>query len=87
MRTVLALAVLLMCAWAAAAETQHATRKLAIICTKFADRSAGLTKVCYYDCGGTEAATTVKVYDECPSWKPRWRFSRNTQFGPSGIPH
>jgi hypothetical protein len=28
-----------------------------IICWKFGARSSGLTTVCYYDCGGSEAAT------------------------------
>src|ERR1700751_3545545 len=56
-----------------------------IICWKFGARSSGLTTICYYNCGGSEAAITVHLYDECPSWRPRWRFSRNSQFGPSGI--
>jgi hypothetical protein len=65
------------------AKTFNAT----IICRKFGARSSGLTTVCYYDCGGSEAAITVHLYDECPSWRLRWRFSRNSQFGPSGISH
>jgi len=89
MRTVLAFAILIMCVTAVAAESSPAAKKykVTIICRKFGDRSSGLTKVCYYDCGGREAATTVNLYDECPSWKPRWRFNRNLQFGPSGISH
>src|SRR6266403_940330 len=61
--------------------------KMTLICTKFGDRSSGLTKVCYYDCSGFEAATAVNVYDECPSWTPRWRLNQNSQFGPSEISH
>ena len=87
MRTVLVFAILTICVSADVAASSLAAKqfKVAIICRKFGDRSSGLTKVCYYDCGGAEAATTV--YDECPSWKPRWRFNRNLQFGPSGISH
>jgi hypothetical protein len=29
----------------------------------------------------------VNLYDDCPSWTPRWRLNRNSQFGPSGISH
>ena len=56
--------------------------KLALFCTKFGDKSSGLTKICYYDCGGSEGATTVKVYDQCARWTPRWRLNRSIQFGP-----
>jgi hypothetical protein len=88
MRTVLAFAILTMCVSAVAAESSLAKKfKVTIICRKFGDRSSGLTKVCYYDCGGSEAATAVNLYDECPNWKSRWRFNRNSQFGPSGISH
>jgi hypothetical protein len=89
MRTVLALAILTICASAVAAESLREANKFkgTLICTKFGDRSSGLTKVCYYDCSGFEAATAVNVYDECPSWTPRWRLNRNSQFGPSGISH
>lgn len=90
MRTVLAFAILTMCVSAVAAESSLAAKKfkVTIICRKFGDRSSGLTKVCYYDCGGSEAATAVNLYDECPSWKLRWWFNRTSQFfGPSGISH
>lgn len=88
MRTVLALAILTICASAVAADLREANKfKVTLICTKFGDRSSGLTKVCYYDCSGFEAATAVNVYDQCPSWTPRWRLNQNSQFGPSGISH
>ena len=90
MRTVLAFVILTICVSAVAAESSLAAKKIkvTIICRKFGDRSSGLTKVCYYDCGGSEAATAVNLYDECPSWTLRWRFNRNNQFfGPSGISH
>ena len=90
MRTVLALAILTMCASAVAAESLREAKifKATLICTKFGDRSSGLTTVCYYDCSGFEAATAVNIYDECPSWTLRWRLkNQNSQFGPSGIPH
>jgi hypothetical protein len=91
MRTVLAFAILIMCVTAVAAESSPAAKKykVTIICRKFGDRSSsGLTKVCYYDCGGSEAATAVNLYDECPSWTLRWWLNRTSQFfGPSGISH
>lgn len=89
MRTVLAFVILTMCVSAVAAESSLAAKKfkVTIICRKFGDRSSGLTKVCYYDCNGFEAAIAVHVYDECPSWTPRWRLNQNSQFGPSGISH
>ena len=89
MRTILAFAILTMCVSAVVAESSLATQKfkVTIICRKFDARSSGLTTVCYYDCGGSEAAFTVPLYEECPSWRLRWRFSRNSQFGPSGISH
>ena len=89
MRTVLAFAILTMCVSAVAAKSSLAAKKnkVTIICRKFADRSSGLTKVCYFDCGGTEAATAVNLYDECPRWTLRLWLNRNNQFGPSGISH
>ena len=89
MRTVLAFAILTMCVSAVVAKSSLAAKKfkVTIICTKFGARSSALTTVCYYDCGGSEAAITAHLYDECPSWTPRWRFNRNSQFGPSGISH
>lgn len=89
MRTVLAAAMLTMCVSVVTAESSFAAEKIrvTIICRKFGDRSSGLTKVCYYDCGGAEAATAVNLYDACPGWTPRWRLNRNNQFGPSGISH
>ena len=89
MRTVLAFAILTMCVSAVVAKSSLAAKKfkVTIICRKFGDRSSGLTKVCYYHCGGSEAATAGNLYDKCPSWTPRWQFNRNIQFGPSGISH
>lgn len=89
MRTILTFAILTMCLSAVLPASSLAAKQfnVTMICRKFGDRSSGLTKVCYYDCGGPEAATTVNLYDECPSWKLRWRFNKNLQFGPSGISH
>jgi hypothetical protein len=56
--------------------------KTTLICKKIAERAGGLKKTCYYDCGAWEGARTENIYDHCPSWTLRWRFNRNSQFGP-----
>jgi hypothetical protein len=66
-----------------ASETPARPYRPALLCMKSGDRSSGLTKICYYDCARSEAATTVKLYDQCP----RWRLNHNSQFGPSGFSH
>jgi hypothetical protein len=84
MRTMLVMAVIVASASAVAADAHHQAKpsRTAFICTKSGSKSAGLTKICYYDCGGSEAATTVDVYEACARWTPRWRLKRNIQFGP-----
>ncbi len=84
MRKMLVMAVILASAFAVAAEAHHPAKpsRTAFICTKSGSKSAGLTKIFYYDCGGSEAATTVDVYEACARWTPRWRLKRNIQFGP-----
>jgi len=84
MRTMLVMAVLVASAATFAAEAHHQAKpsRTAFICTKSGSKSTGLTKICYYDCGRSEAATTVNVYEACARWTPRWRLKRNIQFGP-----
>jgi hypothetical protein len=84
MRKMLVMAVMVASASTVAAEAHHHAKpsRTAFICTKSGSKSAGLTKICYYDCGGSEAATTVDVYEACARWTPRWRLKRNIQFGP-----
>jgi hypothetical protein len=59
--------------------------RVAMVCTKSGQQTSGLTKICYYDCGGTERAMTAKTYDPCPRRTLRWRLNRTGPFGPSGI--
>jgi hypothetical protein len=84
MRTILVMAVVMASASAVASEARHHAKPsgTAIFCTKAGFKSAGLTKICYYDCGGSEAATTVDVYEPCARWTTRWRLKQNIQFGP-----
>jgi hypothetical protein len=58
---------------------------VSLICTTAGARVSGLTKVCYYKCGGKEGAFTTRLYEHCPSWTPRWRLNHNRQFGPSEL--
>jgi hypothetical protein len=58
---------------------------VSLICTTAGQRVSGLTKVCYYKCGGKEGAFTTRLYEHCPSWTPRWRLNHNRQFGPSEL--
>jgi hypothetical protein len=84
MRAVLAFAIFAASAPAAAEETRGSKpTKMSMLCTKSSQQTSGLTKVCYYDCGGAEGAITVKLYDSCPGWTPRWRLNKAGQYGPS----
>jgi hypothetical protein len=87
MRIVFALAVFTMSAPAIAEEAPRTARpsRMAMFCTKSGQQTSGLTKVCYYDCAGSEGAIAVKAYDHCSRWTPRWRLNRTGQFGPSVI--
>jgi hypothetical protein len=89
MKTIMVMAVVMASASAGAAEAHHHAKppRTAFICTKSGSKSAGLTKICYYDCGRSEAATTVNVYEACARWTPRWRLKRNIQFGPRETAH
>jgi hypothetical protein len=84
---ILALAVLTVSASAIAAEPPGTEKpfRVAMICTKSGQQTSGLTKICYYDCAGSEGAITVKTYEPCPRWKPHWRLNRTGPFGPSGL--
>jgi hypothetical protein len=79
----LVMAIVMASASAVASEARHHAKPsgTAIFCTKAGFKSAGLTKICYYDCGGSEAATTVDVYEPCARWTTRWRLKHNIQFG------
>jgi hypothetical protein len=87
MRILLALAVFTVAAPAIAEEPPHTAKpsRTALICKKFSQQTSGLTRICYYNCGGSEGAVTTKTYEPCPKWMPRWRLNRTGQFGPSGI--
>ena len=83
---ILALTVFTVSASAIAAETPDPSRPVTVsmVCTKSSQQISGLTKICYYDCAGSEGAITVQTYEACPRWKPRWRLNRTGPFGPSG---
>jgi hypothetical protein len=87
MRIAIVLAVFAVAAPAHAEESPRNVKpsKMALICKKFTERTSGLTRICYYDCGGTERAMTAQTYEPCPRWTPRWRLNRTGPFGPSGI--
>lgn len=82
---VLALTVFTMSASAIAAESSPTAKpfRAALVCTKSGEQTSGLTKICYYDCAKSEGAITVKTYDACPRWTPRWRLNRTGHFGPN----
>ncbi len=40
--------------------------QVAATCFKTGERSAGMNKICYYDCLGSPAAITIKSYQLCP---------------------
>ena len=84
---VLGLTVLTMSASAIAAESTNTAKPftVAMVCTKSGQKTSGLTKICYYDCGGSEGAMTAKTYEPCPRRTLRWRLNRTGPFGPSGI--
>jgi hypothetical protein len=84
---VLALTVFAVSASAIAAEPPDSAKpfSVAMVCTKSSQQTSGLTKICYYDCGGTEGAMTVQTYDACPRRVLHWRLNRTGSFGPSGV--
>ena len=85
---VLAVTIFTMSASAVAAEAAENNKPFAVsmICTKSSQRSSGLSKVCYYNCGETEGALKVQIYDACPQRTLRWRLNRTGSFGPSVAP-
>ena len=42
------------------------TSTAAITCYKTGERISGTNKICYYDCAGSEATTTVGSHELCP---------------------
>jgi hypothetical protein len=82
---VLALAAFTISASAIAAESSPLEKpfRVAVFCTKSGEQTSGLTKVCYYNCVKSEGALTVKTYEACPGWTPRWRLNRAGHFGPN----
>jgi hypothetical protein len=84
---VLTLTIFTVSASAIAAESPPTAKpfRVAVVCNKSGEQTSGLTKVCYYDCAGSEGAIAVKAYDHCSRWTPRWRLNRTGQFGPSVI--
>jgi hypothetical protein len=57
--------------------------RISLVCTKSTQKTSGLTKICYYHCGGSEGAMTAKPFESCPHRILRWRLNRNAAFGPS----
>jgi len=85
---VLALTVPALSTTGIAAESPDTARPftVAMVCTKSGQKTSGLTKICYYACGGgSEGAMTANTYEPCPSRALRWRLNRTGSFGPSGI--
>jgi hypothetical protein len=85
---VLALTVLTVSASGITAESPDTATPFAVamVCTKSGQNTSGLTKICYYACGGgSEGAMTAKTYEPCPRRTLRWRLNRTGSFGPSGI--
>jgi hypothetical protein len=87
MRIVLVLTALAVSVPAIAEEAPRAAKRFStsLICKKSGEKTSGLTRICYYDCGRSEGAMKAKTYEPCPRWTPRWRLSRAGLFGPSGI--
>jgi hypothetical protein len=88
MRIVLVMAAFAVSIPAIAEESPRTAKpaKMGLICKKSTEQTSGLTRICYYDCSGTEGAMTARTYEHCPRWTPRWRLNRTAAFGPSGIP-
>jgi hypothetical protein len=87
MRIVLVLAALAVSLPAIAEDAPRAAKPsgTSLICKKSSEKTSGLTRICYYDCGKSEGAMKARTYEPCPRWTPRWRLSRAGLFGPSGI--
>ena len=85
MSRLLALAIFAASTPAIAEEAPRSAKptKISMLCTKSGQQTSGLTKVCYYSCGEAEGAISVKPYDSCPGWTPRWRLNKTAQYGPS----
>jgi len=41
-------------------------RKMALVCFFSGERQAGMNKICYYNCAGSEAAITISAASLCP---------------------
>jgi len=46
--------------------TAAPTTRATILCFKTGEKTSGLNKICYYDCGGSEAAITIGATQLCP---------------------
>lgn len=46
--------------------SQAPTTQVAVICFKSGERSAGMNKICYYDCLGSDVAITIGAVELCP---------------------
>ncbi len=88
MTIVLALAIVAVSTSAIAEEAPPIEKpsRVAFICTTSGQQVSGLTKTCYYNCTGRERAMTIRAYESCPRWTPRWWLNRNSQFGPRKPP-
>ena len=54
-----------------------------LLCLKSGERTEGLNKICYFNCGNSERAIRVLAYDPCPRWKLRLGLKASSrQFGP-----
>lgn len=40
--------------------------QIALMCFKSGEKVSGMNKICYYNCGGSEAAITVASTQLCP---------------------
>lgn len=48
------------------AQKEPPTKQIAMLCFKTGERTSGINKICYYDCGGSAAAITVGGAELCP---------------------
>lgn len=40
--------------------------RVAMMCFKTGEETSGMTKICYYNCGGSRAAITIGAVSLCP---------------------
>jgi hypothetical protein len=63
---IIALAILVISASTVPAEPKATPFEVAMLCYKTGQRVSGRNKICFYNCAGSEAATTIKSYKICP---------------------